>query len=84
MFDYILRFCLSGIQAAFTWFEALSASMGDAFFQTIVSFFFITLAYRFILYPILGGGRFGSRGSDKVKTNKNDSSSNTQSNNMEG
>lgn len=62
MFSAIVNVVVSGIAACFSWFERLIGSMSGAL-DFVLAFFAIYVIVRFILKPVLGGGR----GSDKAK-----------------
>lgn len=68
------------MSAVVSWFTRIADSL-DGFFEIFMAIFFVFSVYRFLLAPLMSGRHAGS---DKVRTNKNDSSSKTQSDNMEG
>ena len=80
VFSGALSICDRGIQACFSWLNTIFTRLdgGMGFF---IAMFAIYCAFRFLLMPLFSGARLGS---DKVKRTKNDSSSKTQSDNMEG
>ena len=80
IFSSVLSICESGIQACFSWLNAIFNRL-DGALGFFIAMFSIYCAYRFLLMPLFKGARLGS---DKVKHSKNDSSSKTQSDNMEG
>lgn len=77
VFDNVL---VPAMSAVVSWFTRIADSLGG-FSSVFLAFFFIFSVYRFLIAPLMRGRHAGS---DKVRTNKNDSSSKTQSDNMEG
>ena len=79
IFSGVLSICDRGIQACFSWFNAIFSRL-DGGLGFFIAMFSIYCAFRFLLMPLFSGARLGS---DKVKHSKNDSSSKRQSDNME-
>lgn len=81
MFSAVLdNILIPGMNAVVSWFGMLVNAM-NGFSVFFFAIFFVISVYRFILSPLLRGRHSGS---DKVKHTKNDSSSKTQADNMEG
>ena len=80
IFSGALSICERGIQACFSWLNAIFTRL-DGGMDFFIAMFAIYCAFRFLLMPLFSGARLGS---DKVKRSKNDSSSKRQSDNMEG
>ena len=81
MYADIINFVLiPALTAVFDWFNSVFLAFGGVkdFYLAI---FFVVCSYRFILAPLFRGVKAGS---DRVKRTKNDSSSDRQSDNMEG